>query len=397
MYARVLVTTMLPAMANHRSVALAPRLVPRWMIGAMLIALSSVTSRATQGQTASIVGIVSDSAGVPIAGAEVTVQGTAASVVSGDHGDFRITGLRAGPAIIRARRLGYRPDSISARAADVPEPPLALHLTRVAAQLAPVLVRSGRVEYRGRLAGYYERLDKRGGGYFITRSQIDRENPRTLSQLLQRAPGMTQFRGRGGLSGVRMRGRSCWPLVWLDGTQMPSGEFDLDGIPPTTLHGIELYLGSTTAPMRYTLGRDQSSCGTILLWSRGPDTDPITRRGATVSLESLVKSMQVFTADQVEVQAKLDASKHLAVEYPPALFAEHTPGRVIAEFVVDALGHVETETFGVVSSTDKLFTEAVRKALPDVQYTPARIDGRAVRQLVHQPFTFSPPGKPSTD
>ena len=85
------------------------------------------------------------------------------------------------------------------------------------------------------------------------------------------------------------------------------------------------------------------------------------------------------------------------MEYPPALFAEHTPGRVIAEFVVDRTGHVETETFGIVSSSDKLFSEAVRKAMPDVLYTPAQINGTAVRQLVHQPFTFSRPGKPSAD
>lgn len=384
-------------MANDCSIANAVRPLRGWLIAATALALASVTPSISDAQAALVVGIVADSAGAPIVGAEVRVQGTAASTVTGDRGDFRIAGLRAGAVMIKARRLGFRPDSISAEAVDIPVAPVTLHLRRVAAELAPVVIKSHRVEYRGRLAGYYERLDRRSPGYFITRSEIDKQNPRTLSQLLQRAPGMTAFRGRAGLSGVRMRGRQCWPLVWLDGTQMPSGEVDLDGIPPSTLHGIELYLGSTTAPTRYTLGRDLSSCGTILLWSRGPDTDPITRRGPTVSLEALVASLQVYTADQVEVQAKLDPSRSIEVEYPPALFAEHTPGRVIAEFVVDRTGHVETETFGIVSSSDKLFSEAVRKAMPDVLYTPAQINGTAVRQLVHQPFTFSRPGKPSAD
>jgi TonB family protein len=388
---------MLPSMANDHSAGRTCSARNASIVTMSVLALLVIPLPAARAQAASIAGVVSDSAGAPITGAEVMVKGTAASVMTGDRGEFRITGLRAGNVIVRARRLGFRPDSIAGSASEGDESHIALRLSRVAAQLAPVVVKSNRVEYRGRLAGYYERLDKRGGGYFITRSEIDRQNPRTLSQLLQRAPGMSQFRGRHGLAGVRMRGRNCWPLVWLDGTQMPSGEFDLDGIPPSTLHGIELYLGSTTAPMRYTLGRDQSSCGTILLWSRGPDTDPVGSRRSGISLESLVASLQVYTADQVESQAKLDGSKSVDVEYPPALFAEHTPGRVIAEFVVDQAGRVETETFGVVSSSDRLFSEAVRRALPDVRYTPAIVNGRAVRQLVQQPFMFTPPSKSTSN
>jgi hypothetical protein len=390
---------MLPSMANNRSPADSPRGPAARAFTRCAIACAwSIAPLGLSAQAATIAGVIADSAGAPIVGAEVTVQGPGASVSSGDRGEFRVSGLTAGRMIVKARRLGYRPDSIAMMAADVPNPPVTLHLSRVASQLAPVVVKSNRIEYRGRLAGYYERLDKKGGGYFITRSEIEKQNPRTLSQLLQRAPGMSQFRGRAGLSGVRMRGRSCWPLVWLDGTQMPAGEVDLDGIPPNTLHGIELYLGSTTAPMRYTLSRDLSSCGTILLWSRGPDTDPVTsRRRPLVNLEVLVASLQVYTPDQVDVQAKLDPSKHVSIEYPAALFAEHTSGRVIAEFVVDERGHVEPDTFGVVSSSDKLFSEAVRKALPDVVYTPARVKGKSVRQIVHQPFTFTPPAKPASD
>src|SRR5205823_14207004 len=130
--------------------------------------------------------------------------------------------------------------------------------------------------YTGRLAGYYQRLEKRSGGYFITRDQIDRENPRTLSQLLLHVPGITPYKGRAGSQGIRMRGRLCWPLVWIDGTPMPAGEVDLDAFAPQTIHGIELYLGSTTAPIRYMYNRDLPSCGTILIWSRGPDSDAIT-------------------------------------------------------------------------------------------------------------------------
>ena len=377
---------------NERSVRSVRSLQPA--IAGAFCAL--VFSSAAVAQAGSISGTVADSSGIPIAGVELSVAGTGANAISGDRGEFRISGLRAGAATVKARRLGFKPDSVAVQVADGVTPPMSIRLAGLASQLAAVVIRTHKVEYKGRLAGYYERLDRRSSGHFITRADIDRDNPRTLQQLLQRAPGMSQFRGRRGLAGVRMRNRNCAPLVWLDGTQMPSGEVDLDGIPPNTLHGIELYLGSTTAPLRYQSGSDKSSCGTILLWSRGPDTDPIrSKRGPAWSLEALVAATQVYTPDQVDVQASLNPLRTVAVEYPAALFAEHIGGSVIAEFVVDAEGKVEEESFGVVSSTDRLFTLAVQEAVKSAAYKPAMLNGKAVRQLVHQPFTFSPPKKGS--
>jgi len=246
------------------------------------------------------------------------------------------------------------------------------------------------MNYTGRLAGYYERLEKKSNGYFITRDQIDRENTRLLGQLLQHVPGVTAVRGRGGITGIRLRGRTCWPLIWIDGTPMPSGEVDLDSFSPTSIHGIELYLGSTTAPARYMYTRDVSSCGTILIWSRGPDTDPITYTPTpSVDLQSLIAQLSVFNADQVDRRATLDTTRLLQLSFPPPLFAAGIQGLVIAEFVVDTVGRVESGTVGIVSSTAPLFTEAVRVALESASYLPAIKNGHAVRQFVQQPFEFS--------
>lgn len=354
-------------------------------------ALISLSLVATSGRAQSVgmSGTVRDNAGAPVAGADVSVKGRGITFTTNDQGAFHFSDLAAGTYTLTARRLGFRPDSISVTVAGAAVNGVTISLAPLAANLSPVVVKTTRVEYKGRLAGYYERLARRSNGQFITRADIDDQNPRTLSQLLQRAPGMSAFRGRGGLSGVRMRGRNCWPLVWLDGTQMPSGEFDLDGISPNTLQGIELYLGSTSAPVRYTGGRDFSGCGTILLWSRGPDTDPVVKQKSLWSLEALVASMSVYTADQVDTSAALDASRSFNVEYPASLFAQKMSGTVIAEFVVSADGKVEDDTFGVVSSPDRLFSESVRRALSSAVYRPAIKGGRAVRQLVHQPFTFS--------
>jgi TonB family protein len=187
-----------------------------------------------------------------------------------------------------------------------------------------------------------------------------------------------------------MRGRKCWPLVWIDGNPMPAGEVDLDSFVPSSIQGIELYLGTTTVPMAYVMNQSLSSCGTILLWSRGPDTDPIRAAPRSwLDLEDMVTRNSVFTAKSVDRAARLDSTQTLNLVFPPSLFASRTPGLVIAEFIVGANGKVEENTVGVVSSTSPLFTESVRTALLSATFIPAVKNGKAVRQLVQQPFEFS--------
>jgi TonB family protein len=347
-------------------------------------------ARANAQTQGSVSGTVTDTSGVPLFGAEITVDAASVRTFSDQQGVFHLGGVPYGTRTLIVRRLGFAPDKTSVDVAAVGEATVSIRLKPVAATLPPIVVRPSRMSYTGRLAGYYERLEKRTGGVFITRDQIDREQPRMLGQLLQHVPGVTAIRGRSGITGIRLRGRNCWPLVWIDGTPMPSGEVDLDSFSPTSIHGIELYLGSTTAPARYTYTRDVSSCGTILIWSRGPDTDPIGPMPTPlVDLEELVAHLSVFNADQVDRRATLDTSRLLQLTFPPGLFAAGIHGLVIAEFVVDTAGRVEDGTVGIVSSTASLFTDAVRVALVSATYVPALKNGHYVRQLVQQPFEFS--------
>ncbi|HKY99089.1 MAG TPA: TonB family protein [Gemmatimonadaceae bacterium] len=355
-------------------------------------AVPAIFSREAAAQAGALAGTVSDSAGVPITGVEVIVGGAAYTARTDDRGQFRIS-APVGLVTITARRIGFEAVSQQVQITGASDPTqVNLRLRSLPSVLKPVVVRTSKVEYRGRLAGYYRRLENQNAGVFIPRSQIDSENPRTLSQLLTHVAGINATRTRGGGSGVRMRGRNCWPLVWLDGLPMGAGEVDLDAFAPTSIHGIEIYLGSTTAPMGFIANRDQSSCGTILLWSRGPDTDPITRRGNAqrFDLEKMIASLKVYTADQVDLPAAVDPKYEMKVEYPPAVFAAGTGGSVVVEFVVDSVGRVEPGTLGIVSSSDQLLADAVKRAVEAASYTPARLKGAAVRQVVVQPFAFPP-------
>jgi TonB family protein len=336
-----------------------------------------------------ITGSVTDSSGVPVFGAEVAVEGLAGRVFSDERGTFRISGVPLGARVLSARRLGFAPFQVGVQVSEISDARVAIRMKLLAAALPPVVVHGSRMTYTGRLAGYYERLEKKSSGYFITRQQIDQESPGTLGQLLEHVPGISAVRGRAGITGVRMRGRACWPLVWIDGTPMPADEVDLDSFAPSSIQGIELYLGSTTAPIRYMYNRDLSSCGTVLIWSRGPDTDPIRSIPTpSVDLEALLARLAVYNADAVDRRAQLDTTAALRLFFPPSLFAARVTGLVVAEFVVDSAGRVEDGTVGIISSTAPLFTDAVRLALPTVSYVPAIKGGHPVRQLVQQRFQF---------
>lgn len=353
----------------------------------LLLGVALAGSVAAQEQ-GSVSGTVTDSAGGPIFRAELAVEGSNLHAYSDEHGVFSLQGLPLGPRVLTARRLGFAPARIPIQLSQATGAEVLIRLTPVASTLPPVVVRPSRLEYTGRLAGYYQRLEKKSSGYFITREQIDREHSTTLGQLLQHAPGIRIGRGAAGITGMRMRGRSCWPLVWIDGTPMPAGETDLDAFIPSTIQGIELYLGSTTAPMRYIYNGEASSCGTVLIWSRGPDTDPVGVSASSVDLDDLIDRRAIYSADSVDRPAHLDTTHSLQLEFPASLFAARVPGLVIAEFVVDTLGQVENRTVGIVSSTAPLFSDAVRLALRSASYIPATKGGHLVRQLVQQPFEF---------
>jgi hypothetical protein len=325
-----------------------------------------------------------------VSGALITVSNSSARDISGDRGEFRLLGVPSGPIELRIRRLGYVA-AIQRIRTSPQDPSDNIHVTlaQLPSTLNPVLVQAKRVEYHGRLAGYYQRLERRSNGVFIDRTEIDKKDDRSLTQLLSQSPGISAGKIRAGGGAVRMRGRNCRPLVWMDGVPMPAGEVDLDAFPVSTLHGIELYLGSTTAPIDYTGADGQSGCGTILLWSRGKDTEvPNLPRHTSADLEELAASLSIYTEDQVDRPARLGSGDSLEVPYPPSLYATGVEGSVMAEFVVAANGDIEPGTFNIVSFTHPLFAQAVSGALERASYSPAIKDGRQVRQLVHQPFSF---------
>jgi TonB family protein len=343
--------------------------------------------------TGGVKGTLRDPQGLPIAGAQVTVAGTTLVGESDDRGEFTLAKARAGETSIRVKRIGFLPDTVRVNVLAGQTVPVEITLSRVAVELSPLVV-YGRRNMGGHMSGFYDRLT-RGGGHFFTREQIERRNPVNMTDLFRLVPGARVVNSNMGSNAVRFRNARCAPLVWLDGTPAYSGELPLDALDPRTFEGIEIYSGPAGVPAEYMGNRSMSSsCGTIILWSRQGELRPRRpKKGAMTPaalIEQLVTQQTVFTADDVDQPARPDSSDLIQPVYPDSMFDSAIGGRATVEFVVDLSGTVVIETFSVVTTTHAAFAEAVRRAVKDQRYIPARRKGLTVQQVVQQPFDFIP-------
>lgn len=335
-----------------------------------------------------VTGRVLDSLGLPVAGAQVSVAGLLVRANTTEDGSFKIAGVHTGPRIIRARRIGFRPDSARVEILPGGEIEVELRLNASVQQIAPLVVEAGRPHYTGRMAAFFQRRD-RGFGHFFTAEEIDRRNPRVVTDLLRTLPGVRLEAVRGEEI-VYFRGQRCEPLVWVDGAPATAGYLSPDYFAPNTLAGIEVYPGVATVPQELMWMRGKGACGVIALWTRldDPPGKAPKRRVTAQELANLVAGLRLYTADQVDQPAFPDTAEPVSPIYPDSLLRRGLEGRVLAEFVVDSAGKAEMETFGVVFSTDRLFTDAVRRAVARARFVPAVMDGKAVRQLMQVPISF---------
>ncbi len=92
--------------------------------------------------------------------------------------------------------------------------------------------------------------------------------------------------------------------------------------------------------------------------------------------------------DVSEVETPVSAIGNAVPDYPPALRALGIDGKVVAEFVVTEFGRADGRSLRIISASNEAFVESIRRALPRMRFSPAKIGGRSVPQLVQQQFLF---------
>ena len=364
---------------------------------AVALACFSVSAAAQEGSLGlgGLSGIVRDSLGQAIIGAQITIPGSQLIAETDESGKFELAKIRPGMLALRFRRLGYLPDTVELLILAGRTVPLEVSLTRVQVSLTPVVI-TGRTDLTGWRAGFYQRKDV-GTGHFFTAEDIDKRNPGMMTDMFRMIPGVTIQPSRGVIRNqLRFRGsRNCAPLTVLDGSPLASGEFDIDAISPRSIAAMEVYTGSIVPP-RYSVspGIGQRTCGMIIIWSKEGERRPRRTQPNAASnaaeLIKLVDSRQIFTAAQVDITARQDSTRPVRPMYPDALYEAQISGSVMVEFIVTASGEVDPDRISVVYATHPGFVETVREALATAIYVPAIRGGFPVHQVVQHEFQFIP-------
>lgn len=343
---------------------------------------------------ADVSGHVRDTLGLAITGAELTIEGLGLRAVSELDGTYRLRAVPGGTHRVNVRRLGFRPTRMELEVGGEGLADVEIQLVPVVQQLTPVAVMAQRDAFESRLAGFNERRERKVG-HFISRQRIERTHSFSLTDVLRDVPGV-KIRPIGVIQkAVRIRGASCAPLVFLDGSPASAGEFDLEMIDLGMVEGIEVYSGSATVPAEFAGPRNLDRCGVVAVWSRPfrprprPASTSVNAR-PEVDLERLVRNGEAFTASMVDSAVTL-VDGGLSPEYPAALWTDRRGGRVLAEFVVDTSGAVVEGTVGIVLSSHPLFSLSARQALAAAVFVPARRAGALVRQVVQLPIEFVVP------
>jgi len=92
--------------------------------------------------------------------------------------------------------------------------------------------------------------------------------------------------------------------------------------------------------------------------------------------------------DENQVDRAAEVTRKAEPRYPESLRSVNVEGTVVMRFIVGTDGKVEPGSIQVVSSPNKLFSDAVRSSLIASRFRPAEAGGEKVRQLVEQPFIF---------
>jgi protein TonB len=132
----------------------------------------------------------------------------------------------------------------------------------------------------------------------------------------------------------------------------------------------------------------------IDLTKKVTDEADFTGKGAAGGTSKGVAGGTAVAADQTYFEFQVEkpvvaAPGSCQPKYPDMLRSAGVGGEVMAQFVVDTLGKVDSKTFKVLKSDNELLTSAVKAALSCQKFLPAEAGGRKVKQLVQQPYAFN--------
>jgi hypothetical protein len=233
-------------------------------------------------------GSVRDTSGAWLRGVEiVAIDNSLIRTRSGAGGAFRIDSLPAGPHLIRFRRIGIMPTTVSV----VVEPNATISVDAVVEPFPITLSRVTVQAVSGELVhlppGVADRM-RTGIGTYLTAAQIESFHPRTTSDIFRHVAGVSVENYartpvvRSGRGVQTIHGNACTTgmAVVVDGAVMSStlssavpdsapsntaaASGGLDAVSPRDIAAIEIYKDGAETPASLS----DSECGVIYIWTR---------------------------------------------------------------------------------------------------------------------------------
>ena len=210
--------------------------------------------------TASIAGSVRGTAGQPLANAQVRVLDAAGSALTDSAGRFLLPNQPAGTQLLEIRRIGYMLGTLGVELRSGRTTEERVTLTSIVS-LDSIRVTARRSRYRE-----FESRSGRGGmGRFMSEGDIEKRNPREMSDIVRTLPGFRIVGSGLNAQVVSTRGRvsfqrtECVTNIVIDGMQHQ----EINLLSPTDVGAMEVYGGASGAPIQY-----DSACGVIVIWTR---------------------------------------------------------------------------------------------------------------------------------
>lgn len=232
-----------------------------------------------RGFSGTVAGVIEDSIGSPIIGAEIFIPGSDNKTRSGQGGTYRLGGLPAGPVLVTVRRLGYlsQTQTVMLREGETSYLDVTLPEVTSAAVTLPttVIVAQPRQIRSVFQQGFILRKLNHPGGVFFDRQDIERMNPRYTSDVFRMSTGLNSVRDRRGQTQWFMRGATgtsnCPARFFIDGMSVALMGMSIDElVNPSDVEGIEVYKGMSSVPAEFS-GKsinDDSRCGVVAIWTK---------------------------------------------------------------------------------------------------------------------------------
>lgn len=165
-----------------------------------LLALPTIAWAQQAGQTGSIAGIVTDEQGGPLAGVTITIDVPRLEARTRANGAYVLGNVPAGTQVVRARLIGYRPQTATVTVSAGQRATQNFTLVADPLNLAEVVV-TGTQTPR-------VKLDASVAVTVLSSEEIEQASPRSTTEMLRYVPGFTRVESSGGEvnQNITMRG-----------------------------------------------------------------------------------------------------------------------------------------------------------------------------------------------